>query len=708
MVRRARYLAGGAVLAAALLPGAVLAQSVRPECGDLAAIPRPVTDHARPMEAEDLVGLTDIGDVSPAFESAGLGLSPDGRYLAFPVRRAHPATNSFCLGILLLDRSNIQAPRLVDRSDELVWGDFDDRGVLESHDYPRMIRPKWSPDGQWIAYEKSVAGTVQLWRINIGDGRTLPVPGTVGRIQDFIWADDQTIVVARRSGLAEAEAAVTREALTGYHFDARFKPTLSEHPFPLTPGVTDYHAVNVETGKDRPATDLERGLLTPAKPADARLAAKGPGDALAWTVDLYPRYYSPTGLRVRFHGGPLLTCDETLCDRISGLWWSQDRERLVFARDDGWGKSQTGIYVWQRGQKHPRRVLVTDDMLLDCKLAKDDLLCAREASLEPRKIVDVRLGDGATDVVYDPNPGFSLLDKGRVERLHWVNPNGTQSYADLIYPVGYHSGKQYPTIVTSYNTRGFLRGGTGDEYPIQLFANHGYAVFSFRHPPSSLNNLASVPNRVVATPLQYRDWAYRRDVHTAMERGLRLLDERGIRDPAKTGMTGLSDGTSAVQFALLNSRLFAAAVMSSCCQDPDALMTANGLSTSDYFRSIGFPALDDPQLPFWSAMSLTLSARRMSTPLLIQMPGDEFRMALAPYTALREHHQPVDMFVYPGEGHIKQQPAHRLAIYRRNLAWFDFWLKGDAHPATGTLEDLSRWQALRRDHAKIGTVVPTP
>ena len=37
-------------------------------------------------------------------------------------------------------------------------------------------------------------------------------------------------------------------------------------------------------------------------------------------------------------------------------------------------------------------------------------------------------------------------------------------------------------VVVQYDTRGFLRGGTGDEYPIQAFANRGYAVLSFRRP----------------------------------------------------------------------------------------------------------------------------------------------------------------------------------------------------------------------------------
>src|SRR3546814_9514621 len=51
-------------------------------------------------------------------------------------------------------------------------------------------------------------------------------------------------------------------------------------------------------------------------------------------------------------------------------------------------------------------------------------------------------------------------------------------YGDLIYPVGYQRGTRYPMVVVQYRTRGFLRGGTGDEVPIQTLADQGFLVLS--------------------------------------------------------------------------------------------------------------------------------------------------------------------------------------------------------------------------------------
>ena len=63
-------------------------------------------------------------------------------------------------------------------------------------------------------------------------------------------------------------------------------------------------------------------------------------------------------------------------------------------------------------------------------------------------------------------------------------------------------------------------------------------------------------------------------------------------------------------------------------------------------------------------------------PLLMQQSDDEFRAAIASYTAMKQAGQPVSLFVFPGEHHVKWQPSHRLAAYERNLRWFDYWLKG--------------------------------
>ncbi len=63
----------------------------------------------------------------------------------------------------------------------------------------------------------------------------------------------------------------------------------------------------------------------------------------------------------------------------------------------------------------------------------------------------------------------------------------------------------------------------------------------------------------------------------------------------------------------------------------------------------------------------------------MQLAEDEYLGSLETAAALRQHHVPYALYVFPGEHHIKWQPVHRFAVYERNLAWFEYWLQGGDH-----------------------------
>ena len=56
----------------------------------------------------------------------------------------------------------------------------------------------------------------------------------------------------------------------------------------------------------------------------------------------------------------------------------------------------------------------------------------------------------------------------------------------------------------------------------------------------------------------------------------------------------------------------------------------------------------------------------------MQLADSELLSSLHAYTALEAAGQPVDLYFYPNEFHFKWQPAHRQAVYDRNLDWFSF------------------------------------
>jgi hypothetical protein len=273
---------------------------------------------------------------------------------------------------------------------------------------------------------------------------------------------------------------------------------------------------------------------------------------------------------------------------------------------------------------------------------------------------------------------------------------GLPAFGHLVLPPNYEPGTALPLIVVQYTTRGFLRGGTGDEYPIFLFAAHGFAVLSLQAPPVFYSSLADRRWKTwqEAEIENTRGWRERWSTLSSLLAGISRAEATISIDPKRIGITGLSDGATTVQFALVHAQeRFAAAAMSSCCMEPGSIRIEGGIGFYELLKSAGYPTLarDDPAM--WKDISLSANASTQKTPILMQLSEHESSLGLEAYSHLKDSGTPVEMFVFPDEYHVKSQPAHRAAIYQRNLDWFSFWLRGH------TREDAphgqnSRWQTL--------------
>lgn len=65
-----------------------------------------------------------------------------------------------------------------------------------------------------------------------------------------------------------------------------------------------------------------------------------------------------------------------------------------------------------------------------------------------------------------------------------------------------------------------------------------------------------------------------------------------------------------------------------------------------------------------------------------------------------------DLYVFPNEPHLKFQPRHKLAIYKRNVDWFRFWLQGfeDADPSKA--DQYEHWRAMREHVESVRSPAP--
>lgn len=675
--------------AIALVAGTPALASVPANCSDLSPVkPQGEPAARRPVAPEDLLRLRDVGlPASAAIITPGaISVSPDQRFVAFHIRRVDKAGTGYCQGIFVVSLDGGRQLRQIDGGGEFIRRTLDRTGITG---FPtgvaELITPHWSPDSKWVAYLKRIDGITQVWRAAVDGSPARQVTAATDDIEDLRWSrDGGSLIFVTRPGLREAQALIDEEARSGFHYDGRFVPKARSQPFPPMGPVRSYHAIAISAGPSRSATPEEiadfqtRGETQ--KPIEAALFASGPAQSRAWVSPRPATGFLPAyDLHVAWRSGARVTCSSKYCDRIVGLWWPASSDAILYLRREGWGNSDLALYRWMPGkQSEPQRLFATKDMLASCETVGARLLCLHEASNSPASLVLVGT-DGSMAPIVDLNPEFRQLMLGRTERLQWRNAYGIETFGDLVLPPGSDGRTPLPLVIVQYDSRGFLRGGTGDEYPIQALAGRGFAVLSFERPRFvGMGQPAKDGDELFRHNLE--GWADLRSVLSSLETIVDQLASRGLIDPNKVGISGLSDGTRNTQYALTNSNRFAAASVSSSFEEPGTFLPLAGPAGAKSYIASGYPTMgtgDD----FWNCYSLVRNAPRLKVPILMQMSDDEYLGALEPLAAFQLHGVPSALYVFPAEHHIKWQPAHRLAVYYRNIAWFEHWLQpGSASP----------------------------
>jgi dipeptidyl aminopeptidase/acylaminoacyl peptidase len=683
-----------------VVPVPVTDPTVTDPCAAFDNQPEPDNGASR-LTVRDLAQLADLGRPMADQGPSAFAIAPDGRQIAVMVNRANPDANAYCQKILVVPLSGGQPAEEIGRGGEFDFADFPLRNFAVVYaGWQKARPPQWSPDGASVAYLRRENGVTQVW-IADPDGRSSPRQATrqPAGIDTFAWTrDGSAIVVTSRPGVAEAMRAIADEGREGYLFDERFSPQFADHPIPGGPISSEFHTVSVADGTARPTTAPEKELLAPPRPTSlpdtAILFARGPSGQLAWLEPAKPGYLvSPTQWVRKDESGEHSICDSAVCDGIEDFWWSHDDQALIALQRTGWAKNETAVLRWKAGAAAPVRVLVTPDLLTGCQLSGTELLCGRESSTRPRRLVALDSRSGAERVLYDPNPQFARQKLGRVERLFIRNAYGVESFADLVLPPDHLPGQRHPLVVVQYESRGFLRGGTGNEVPVQPLAARGFAVLSF-HRPGLLPAARAARNVIETRTLVADPWADRAQILSSLEQAIGMAVQRGVVDSDRIGIHGFSDGGASVQYALINSDVFKVAALGTCCEDMGSYALAAGPGFTRFLREMGYPYFEPGGEKFWRTISLLLNVEQVSVPILIQASDSEYEGALDVVETYRHRGRPIELFVFPGETHFKWQPAHRLAIYRRNLEWFEFWLAGRIDCAPEKAVQYERWLAM--------------
>lgn len=147
-------------------------------------------------------------------------------------------------------------------------------------------------------------------------------------------------------------------------------------------------------------------------------------------------------------------------------------------------------------------------------------------------------------------------------------------------------------------------------------------------------------------------------------------------DDARIGLHGHSYGGFMTMWALTQTHRFRAAIAGAGLSNWISYYGTNGIDTW-MLPFIGASVYDDPA-PY-HAMSAIEHMKNVTTPVLLYTGESDVEVPASQsfeyWHALKTLGVPVQLHVYPGEGHLVHKPEHVLDLRRRLPAWFDQYLK---------------------------------
>lgn len=651
----------------------------------------------RPVTSMDLLKLRDLH---------GIQISPDGKYVAFVLGQAIYETNSYRSGLFVVSTEKGSKPISLGTAGPPHWDEINE--WLDED-------PQWSADSKYLYRRLEHAGIWQVWKWSREGGAPIQVTHTEHDVESFHMNAEGTkllLVVMKPSGNRKqlAEHGILYD---GSIDTVSLEPIVDRIAHMREENETWIHDLRDGSEQKASSGEVEASGIAEDDPNGAIFSKTFSKKEIE--EHIYGLVLSPDKKKVAFtryiddFSESAWTSWPLFVKSVDGgapvaitrwpyfseeYWWGPDSKEIYYSDGDyenaGELRKTRIMSVAATGGK-PRLVFESPGFLHNYSADRSGHLlgCIRENDTTPPEVAVADLSTGEVRKLVDLNPEFQNLQLSPTKRIDVSNKDGDRFWGHLVFPLGYEPGKRYPVIITTYRDfDNFLRGGVGDEYPIQVFAANGFAILNFE----ALGRLRSPkPNDFDNTVLFWQSPI------DGMEAALSKLQDMGLIDRSRIGITGLSYGANVLDYGISHTDLFAAAIDSGDgSRDPlDYYLLSDG-DRATFSRLWDLESPDSGSLTRWQKISPALNAQRIRTPLLINTADAEYLADMQLIATLRELKKPVEVFIYANEQHIKNQPMHRYEIYERNVDWMKFWLKGEESPDPAKADQYARWRRLRK------------
>jgi dipeptidyl aminopeptidase/acylaminoacyl peptidase len=642
----------------------------------------PLLPATRPAKLDDLFRIRNVTEAR---------IAPAGDRVAYVISEVDAAKNVTRSGIWLIDAAGGMPLRLTAGP-----------GRDES--------PRWSPDGRAMAFISDRDGSNQIWIIDLAGGEARKAVTVEGGTTNFGWSPDGRKIAflahgtepfgAGKSGKGPEDVIVFDQAVPGRQLlilDVTSGETsrLTDDPLAVTdfswspdgkriafaaqpsPRIQDLYRTDIYT------VDVETRVV--------RDLVKRPG------IDTFPRF-SPDGKQVAFlstegrtewianwylclvpaEGGAPRNLTPTFDEFMFTPQWSPGGCRIFFQSPAGLGNQLFSVST-ESGELRP--LLRGDFVWSDFSFSAN---AQRMAFLGTNAVTPSEVYVSSPDE-FDPvrltstNLELQSVSLGTQEIVRWKSLDGLEIEGLLLLPPGPLAEKPYPLLT-------YVHGGPSGRfaaefspqigspypvqaecYPLQVLAGLGYAVF-MPNPRGSYGYGETFRKANVG------DWGggdYR-DIIS----GIDALIERKIADPGRLGIMGRSYGGYMTAWIISQTARFKAASLGAGMSD---LISFYGETDIPGYVEYYLGAVPWREADRLLKRSPVHYAQNVKTPTLILHGEKDFRVPVPQaqelYTALKRNGVPVELIIYPRQGHVSTEPKFMRDAMERNLEWFRRWIK---------------------------------
>ncbi|HXX23809.1 MAG TPA: S9 family peptidase [Terriglobia bacterium] len=658
-----------------------------------------VAEAKRPITFDDLMKVQRISDPQ---------VSPDGRWIAYVQGTVDFEANKVVKHIWLISADG-GAPK------QLTTGDGSDS------------RPRWSPDGESIAFISSRGGKPQVWIIPVRGGEARQLTSISTEADGVTWARKSNALLftsqvypdcaddaCNKKRLEEAEKSKVKarviDKLLFRHWDAwrdgkyTHLFTVSAQggtPLDLTPGAVDSPTwfLGAPDGYDI-SPDGSEACFTSNRSGGSRVAWSTNDDLFLVSTqggeaknitkdnpgsDASPQY-SPDGryiaytsqardgyesdlFRLRVYDrqtGTIKDLTAGFDQWVSSFAWAPDSDTIYFAAPES-----TRQPLFKTSVSKPKVKKVLGGMNDEQQVIPDgkSLVLTRSSLTQPAEVYRVAVsGDNPTQLTHSNDSLMAELDMNPAESVMTKGGLGAEIQSLLVKPPAFDPGKKYPAIVLVH---GGPQSAWDDSWSYrwnaQMFAARGYVVIM-----TNFHGSTGYGQKFVEQISG--DWggACYQDVMMATD----YLENLPYVDKNRVGAAGASFGGYMINWIAGQTQRFKALVSHDGVYDSRSMYGETEEIWFDEWEHQGPPWLK-PQA--YEKSSPSNHVQNIQTPMLLVQGALDFRVpegqAIQLFTALQRRGVPSRLLYFPDEGHWVLKPQNSQLWYKTVLGWLDKYLK---------------------------------